>query len=498
VGGSVRAGAANDGMFRQQGFFSMGQGAYSLTASAAGDSNRNLGRPLDVMGHPGQSLAMDDAAHGSQFFLRPEAALAGGGKVWLAFGHGTEGHVDQVGYAATGAPAAQLANLATIREIVQVGWTQPWSPTLASDLRYNEKTCRQELGSITPLSGTIQDQAENDSLLFDQIRQVSLQTNWDPSNLVHLVTGFDGSTIETGQSTLIGLPQDETYHATGGFLSLDWQVGAVALSGGARAANESLGGSSVSPRLSAVWILDQSSVLRAGYFTSTRSPTAVEKNASLSTVGLLPYDLVRNPGLQSEKAEDYEIGYRKQWDRVTLDLTGFRMELKRIIVLRPDNRAGQQKATVSYQNGSGTHTDSGFEIALSAELAPDLQAGWNASTSRLKDPIYGLDQQADYCPKGQTGAWLRCRRGIWFGSFAVQEMGSYTVVVPDGTDRQTISATTHAQFNTGLEPLRGLSLSVYGFNALKGTQEVSNLGLLNLNAKRYTRREMGVQAKYSF
>ena len=154
------------------------------------------------------------------------------------------------------------------------------------------------------------------------------------------------------------------------------------------------------------------------------------------------------------------MGYRKQWDRVTLDLTVFRTELERIIVLRPVGQPGQQKAAVSYQNSPGTFADSGIELGLSTELATGVQAGWNASTSRLKDPIYDLDQQADYSPKGQTGAWLRCRRGIWFGSFAVQEMGAYTVVVPGGTDRQTINATTHAQFNTGLEPLKGLSLSV--------------------------------------
>jgi hypothetical protein len=72
------------------------------------------------------------------------------------------------------------------------------------------------------------------------------------------------------------------------------------------------------------------------------------------------------------------------------------------------------------------------------------------------------------------------------------------VVVPGGQGRQEVDPSTQLQFNLGLEPIAGLSLSVYGLGALKETQAASNMGLLNQEALYSSRRELGLQAGYRF
>jgi len=128
------------------------------------------------------------------------------------------------------------------------------------------------------------------------------------------------------------------------------------------------------------------------------------------------------------------------------------------------------------------------------------QAGCCASTATFKDPLFGLDQQADYSPSGQGTLWSRYRYGRFFVFGALQYLGSYTVETPYGATnlRSTVDAAAQLHFNVGYEFLKGLTVSAYGLNAARPVQETSNVALLNNFGLRYERRELGVQAAYRF
>lgn len=510
--GSLREGAANKGIHHHEGFCSFREGAFALTAAAGGDSSRDLGRPQGAVGGASASLPFQDAAHGAQAWVRPELVLDGLGRFWAAYGYGDAGHGNTNAFElGTLTPLGSIVDHATSREVIQAGWKQVWSPTFSSDVRFDQKTFRQSMAPLAAapgsavstqvvqtLEGLDPNLATQHDLFKDTVQRGTVQANWDPSSNVHVVGGFDASKIETGASPALGISQDATYTSAGGFLSLDWTLGALALSGGARAANESLGGSSISPRVSAVWTLDDASVVRAGFYTSTRSPMVLEKYGSLVQTPFMPFYIVRAANLQSEKTTDYELGYRRNWSILTLDATAYHTVIRRLIMLAPTGSTLQGAEGMAFQNRSGAFSDSGVELAITAELGPGVVAGWNGSTSRFKDPVYGLDQQADYSPKAQSSLWLRARQGIWFGYAALQEMGSYTVVIPGGQGRQTVDARLQAQFNAGIAPSPHWSVSLYGINALREAQPVSNMTLVNQNALSYARRELGLQASFRF
>ena len=514
LAGSVRLGAADHGAFREEAFVSYGAGNFAITAGGAGFSNRNENMPLSVVNNPAGSIPFNDASHGAQAFIRPEATLGEAGKIWLSYGHGDAGHNDQLSVnPASLAPLATFPNMAVDRETLQVGWAKTWSPTFKTDLRFNQKTFSLSINPIGTVAGSPSSPivvgllekvdpalAGAHDFYHDQVQTAQLQANWDPSRTFHLVAGLDSSKIATGANLTIGLPTAQTFSATGGFLSLDWQVDQVTVSAGARVANESLGGSSTSPRVSVVWSLNDSTVLRAGYFTSTRSPTAQEKYQSVIGNPVVGYNLLPNPQIQPEQADDYEVGLRKSWEKWSLDVTYFHTTLKKLLVTAPTGQITGGKADDSTANDPSNYSDSGFELALTGELAHGLLVGLNASTASFKDPIYGLDQQADYSPQSQGTAWARYRHGLFFGYLAIQHTGAYTIASPQGAvvQRQTLDSSNQGHFNFGLEPVKNLSVSVYGINAFRAAQEVSNISLVSANGIRYTRRELGLQATYRF
>ena len=512
--GSVRMAAAGHGAFREEAFVSYGAGNFAITAGGAGFSNRNLDVTLNVVNNPAGTVAFNDASHGAQAFIRPEVTLGEVGKVWLAYGYGDTGHYDQLSVnPATLTKQAIFPDQAVTRETLQLGWAKTWSPTFKTDLRFNQKTFNWSfapLGTVagSPSSPTVVGLLENidpalgtaHDFYHDQVQTAQLQANWDPSQTFHVVAGLDASKIDTGANVTIGLAAAQAFSATGGFVSLDWKVDQVTLSAGARVANESLGGSSTSPRVSVVWSLNDTTVLRAGYFTSTRSPMAQEKYAEVVGNPTLGYNILPNLQIKPEQADDYEVGFRKTWEKWSLDATYFRTTLKQLIATSPTGQLTGGKADDSTTNDKLNYTDSGFELALTGEVAPGLLVGLNASTASFKDPIYGLDQQADYSPQSQGSAWARYRHGLFFGYLAIQQVGSYTIAAPVGAavERQTIASYTQGHFNVGLEPVKNLSLSLYGLNAFRATQEVSNLSLVSATGIRYTRRELGLQASYRF
>ena len=516
VSGSLRAGAAGQDMKREQGYFSYGGPIFSMTAGVGAGSDGNTHVPMNFIGMPGLTVPQNNDSRFLQTFLRPEITL-GSTRLWMAYGYGDTGHADQVSYSpanpAALAPLGIFPDMSMTRTLGQVGWSQVWSPTVHSELKVGQKDFRLGVAALAadganPASPTVVKlleasdpaMATDHDLFHDTVTETSFQMNWDPSGSLHVVAGGDTTAIKTYECLTIGLVGNQTLTASGAFVSVDWTLGQATFSGGARVANEDLGGTSASPRLSLVYKLDDSSVLRAGFFTSTRSPMLQEKADVIGNSPVVTYTAIANPGLQSEKVQDLEVGYRKTWARWSLDLTYYHMGLRNLILEKPTGVLTANKPQEQWQNTPGTFTDSGVEVAITGELSPGWLLGFNASTCSFKDPVYGLDQQADYSPEDQANLWMRYRAGKFFVFGAVQYLSSYTVSDQLGAAvlRQSIDAATHLHFNIGYEFLRGLSVSAYGIDATHPTSETNNFSVLNTMGIRYERRELGVQAAYRF
>ena len=516
VSGSLRAGAAGQGMQREQGYFAYAGPSFSVTAGVGAGSDGNTSVPMNFVGQPGLTVPQNNDSRYLQTFIRPELTL-GSSKLWMAYGYGDTGHTDQISYSpanpAALVPLAIFPDLSMTRTLGQVGWSQVWSPTLRSELKVGQKDYQVGMDALAadganPASAAVVKLLEttdpalatDHAFYHDTVTETSFQLNWDPANNLHVVAGGDSKAIKTDQCLTIGLVGDQSLSASGGFVSVDWTLGPATLSAGARVENEDLGGASTSPRLSVVYQLDDSSVLRAGFFTSTRSPMLQEKDDVINNSPVVTSSAIANPGLQSEKVQDLELGYRKSWARWNLDFTCYHMGLQNLILEKPTGLVIAGKPQEQWQNTPGTFTDSGVELAITGELAPGWFLGGNAATCSFKDPVYGLDQQADYSPANQASLWSRYRAGRFFLFGAVQYVGSYTVSDPLGAAvlRQTIAAATHLSFNIGYEFLKGLSVSAYGIDATHPTSETTNNALLNTMGIRYQRRELGLQAAYRF
>jgi len=523
MAGSLRAGFGDHSSNRQQGFLAYGSQSFSLTAGIGAGSNGNLNVPMDYLARPGLTVPQNTDSKYLQGFVRPEVNL-GNAKLWAAFGHGKTGETDQISYSPAalvpyqanpaGAGVALFPNVATTRQLLQGGWTQTWSPAWRTEVKIGRKTYGMSLDPLQVVPGSLINSpallgvlvgtdpalATSHDLFYDQVTESSLQANWDPSATFHLVAGGDSKSIKTKECLTIGLMGDQTLKASGGFISVDWTLGQFTLSTGARFSNEDLGGSTTSPRASVVYKVDESSVVRAGYFTSTRSPMLQERDNVTGNSPAVTSIFTANRDIKSEKVDSLELGYRKAWAKWSLDLTYFHVNMKDLIVNKTVGLHASGKPITQWQNVPEKFTDSGIEVTLTGELTSGWLLGFNGSTASFKDPIYTTGEQADYAPKAQGNLWSRYRRGMFFGFVAVQHVGSYTVSMPGGAAgiRQTLDATTQFHFNAGVEPLKGLSVSLYGVNATKATSPTTNAAVLNQFGIRNARRELGLQASYRF
>lgn len=506
--GSARVGAADHGTFRGELFIAQGGPTFSLTVAGAAASSRNFGKPLTIIGRPGATLPFNTASREQQFFLRPEWRFTDG-KLWAAFGYGDTGHFDEVNTdPATLAELTFLPDQFIRREIAQVGWAQAWSPLLHSEFHLQQKVFRlasQALESL-PNNGTSaaiwnlligMDPAFRAKRDFyrDQIQEATWQMTWSPHPATHFVLGANTTEIQTIPNLTLGLPEARTEHASGGFISADWDVAAFTFSGGARAEHETLGGSRVSPRLSALWHADATSSWRLGYFTSTRSPTIQERYSAIPSIPIITYLSVPNPAIRPEEAASVELGYRRFGERWSLDVTLFQTTLRHLIAQRPTGNTAGGKPIQQWQNNPKIIRDRGLELSLQGQVAPAWRVGFNVATADLKDPIDDLDQQADYAPRIMANLWTRWRRGAWTAYGALQHKGTYTAATPavNGSLRNEIPSQTQLQFNLGWCPYRELNLSLYGINATHPTQDSAPLALSNIYALRYARRELGIQ-----
>ncbi|MBI3130806.1 MAG: TonB-dependent receptor [Acidobacteria bacterium] len=520
VSGSLRAAGADHHSGRGQAYLAYNSDAFQLTAAMGGGSNGDTDQKLPMIANPSLTFSQPNATHTSQLYLRPELSLGKDARIWAAYGRGEAGHFSEIGIAAPppGAPfppgyqpVLNFTDEWIRREIAQVGWSQAFGTAFRLEARADQKKFIWHVGPVASIPGSAFSTVvwnaglgsdpglvKGYDFFSETIRGGAIQANWDPMASLHFVVGVDSHSIKTDPNPTVGV-QAQDLSASGGFISADWEMGAFIFSAGARAANESLGGSSTSPRASVVWKVDSSSALRAGWFTSQRSPQVQEKFAGVNNA-VVAQVLIPNPGLDPEDVSTLELGYRHKWSRAILDVTVFKATVKKLISqYRTGNFVGP-KPEVQFRNGPDSYEDTGVELSLTGEISPGLTMGVNLSTASFKDPLYDTGNQADYSPKQLANLWGKYQWGQFFFYGAVQHIGGYTLATPFGNAiaRQDIDAQTLLHFNSGMEFFNGISVSVYGQNANKKDAPVSNGGLANQLIIRNVRREIGLQASYRF
>lgn len=506
VSGSLRLANNRHHTYRSEGFYAYGSKDFNLSVGVAGHSLQDSGLSWRAITTQ-RTVDPHDENHGNQLLLRAEFAV-GEGKVWGLFGSGDKLGGLQTVETATGVKTSQFAHLRGSTDVTQVGWSQAWSSALRLELKLNQAHTVTGLGPISTVPGSPTSNvvvplllSVDPSLAFDYDvvtftnQQVAFQVNWDPSATLHFVFGADTSRLIGGKSPVIGLKTERQDSATGGFVSMDWNLDALTLSLGARAENESLGGSRTSPRLALVYAFGDGSVLRTGYFTSSRSPQMTEAFGQLNVPGR-PVQ-ISNPELKPEEAGDFELGYRKTWAKWSLDLTLYQVKLKKFISSQPTGATQGGQPVVQFRNGSTDLTDKGVEATLTGELGAGWLLGLNAATVDFKDENVG--GQGDYAPKYTANLWTRYKTGPFQAYVAVQRLDSYyqrNLANPGGA-RDKADPVTQFHFNIGMDFCKGFNASLYGINA-HGAQPTAGAGVNNAHLIRLARRELGVQAAYRF
>ena len=503
VNGSLRTGWADSGMYNGQAVAGYGTDAFGIIAGYGGLSYQKLDKPYHVVG-TGLEYMPENGYHQSQLFVKPEFKLGSSATIWASFGRAEEKNSPERTMTTTLLPIYGSTYGLFRTETAQAGWSQTWSPTLRTELKVQQAKQAIILGpgftpadSIAPgflaLLIAIDPTAASELHVSDlTTKQVSLQVNWDPSQILHIVAGGDTRSMETPGSILQGIPAIKPT-GSGGFLSLDWNLNPVTISLGARVENETLGGSRTSPRAALVWSLDSSTVLRAGYYTATRSPLIAEAYASFDNP-ILPYGQALAVDLKPEEAQNMELGFRKNFSRVSLDLTYYHTTLKKQIV--NTIIATTPQITNQYHNSPENKTNQGLEATLTASVAQGWMVGCNAAYVKFEDP--SRETQADWAPKTTATLWVKATVGKFFGFASLQHVGSYTVFTNASTERETRDAHFQTSFNIGYEPFQGFSVSAYGVNAARPTTSGIEGVLPNSFLVRYARRELGLQAAYRF
>jgi len=500
--GSVRAGAGENGTFRSQGFFSVGSGDLDVVGGFGADSVRAWSDPYYTVAGD-HAFQPQNQAHGQTFFIRPELRV-GSGSLWaeVALGAKTGNPERAEGGAPTYTGLYQLSSQSTTTGTAQVGWKQDWNPALRSELRLYQVHETLGVGGVSTLADSPSSPAIVGLFLaldpafataHDPVdytgRGGALQVNLDPSPGLHFVFGADGCVSTSPESLVLGLvgPQRET--SSGIFGSVDWDLGAVALSGGLRDAHDTLGGGTLSPRLALIVPLGDGSVLRGGWFTSTRSPQFFEKRAAYDSP-LFPSVQAANPDLGPEKAVNYELGWRKTFGQLVTSFTLFRTSYRQLITIQLV--PATPRAVSRYVNQPDGGTNTGLELALRGELLPGWTFGLTGALMDFPNPLTG--SQTYFVPKVQSVAWSRWQRGPWELYGAAKYFGTYTRW---GTDNGLVTDQARPavllDFNLAFVPVKGMRLSAYGVNAASRATPMADDGTVNATLVRYARRELGLQ-----
>ena len=537
--GNARISRANLETTRGGGSLLLGNGVWGVSAGyqgysmgASGFETHYLGRPTLLRSYLDQPPSAStnanpwigsDAAHGSQALARAQYQK-GQTNVWLSAGQSDKWY----------GPEGFFAYRTAARTTVLAGWRQTWTEAFSTELRIHHFHAENHLSSSNVLAFTSEDPGfRNDYNWADtKTLQVELQANWTVFKDLFLVMGADTRKIETGNTRFIGLATGAKESASGGFLGVDWKaLPQFTVSVGVRAENESLGGSRTSPRLALVWNPVPSGALRAGYFTSTRSPQILEQRVDLSLftqqyaptpMGTLPvYNrLLPNANLKPEKTTNLEVGYRQSIGSFSVDLTLYQMEFSQLITqaylgtvplagattppdpLRPPT---VYPARLNYQQqfqNAGDATNRGAEVALTWVIGKGWTAGANMTLlSFTKDQPSGyMGEEFAYTTRKKGNLWFRMQQGAFTGFAAVQAVGSTTAEAMSlgGTYFEPRDSFIQWHANAAYEFWKGLSAGLYVRNGAKDFTLQGSSSPDRQTPYQAMRREMGVTLAYRF
>lgn len=523
---------------------SAGYQGYSMGAS--GFETHYLGRPTSLRAYLDQPTSAtvsanpwigSDAGHGSQAMARGQY-VAKDTSIWISAGrsdkwYGPEGHFNY---------------RTTARTTLLAGWRQAWAEGFSTELRIHQFKSENHLSASPYLATAFEDPGFLSDYNWGEVKvtQAELQANWTLAQDFFLIFGADTRKIETGKTRFIGLANGAEETASGGFAALDWKaLPTFSVSLGLRAENESLGGSRTSPRLALVWNPSPSSAVRAGYYTSTRSPQILEQRVDVSLFSGMFYPVLNNPlppnipvysqllpnaALKPEKTTNIELGYRQAFGPLTVDLTVYQMKFSQLItqvalapVVQPGvtvpplpppftgtSYAARLNLPKIFQN-AGDATNTGAELAITWVIQKGWSAGANMTLlSFTKDqfPVYDSTQhpfvssdEFAYTVRKKGNLWLRVQEGKFTGFLAVQAVG--------GTMAEALSVSAAPTFeprdrfiqwhaNAAYEVWPGLSLGAYVRN---GAKEFTLQGATSPERQtpyQAMRREIGGTLSYRF
>jgi outer membrane receptor protein involved in Fe transport len=410
----------------------------------------------------------------------------------------------------TGEKLYQWSFLQSSTEVAQVGWSQTWTPVFRTQLKLNRSHLTPlsvsamavvpgspvSAGTVPYLQSLDPGLNSNYDMLDTTIDQAVLQANWDPSEALHFVFGLDSARMKALKAPIVGAPADSQDSAAGGFASMDWIQGPATLSLGARVENETLGGSRISPRAALVYVLPEGSVFRAGYFTSTRSPSVFEVKQALPPIPGRPAP-IGNPDVKPEKFDNFEIGFRKNFARWSLDFTAYQMNLKKVIGPEPTGVIVGGFPQTQFRNSTTSLVNKGLEVSAKGELALGWLLGFNAAAVDFQDAL-GIQQS--YSSKLKANLWTRYQYRDLQAYVALQHTGAYAITNAEdfAGPREDAPARLQVHFNLSYAWNHHFMVSIYGVNAARASEE-STAGSTNNNYLiRFARREMGLQASYRF
>lgn len=413
--GEFRAEGLHPRGFRGGGALRVGGEKWGFVAGAEGLSVDDSGHSYQVLGNPPPSLrptpgqleaTSHDAQRKRRAFLRGDAQF-GAHQFWFSGGG------SQIFSGASFVGAIYTFPYSTSdTTMLQTGWSWRATPALRWEAQLNRLGFRQGIGPV-PALATVDPATLGESYPYEYHReQGSLLMDWRATSVVRIVGGLDGARLTGRPSPLIGLMEPTHERSAGIFASADFNLpGEWGLSLGARAERETLGGSRVSPRLILMWKPSGQSHLRAGWFTSTRSPQVFESrvNSSLGPISNRP-----NPDLRPESADTFEVGYRWSDGVWSLDATAFSGRLRHEILRLP--LAGAPPGTNQFQNGP-SYPSRGLEGELTWWPRPGWVLGLNATWLHVEDPQTG--ELADYAGPFRANLWTRFSRGPWLGSLTL-------------------------------------------------------------------------------
>ena len=488
-GGSVRISGASHGTARGAGTLRLWSGPWTFLAGASRFTVGDPGTgPYPVVGGAASLASMfpgRDVEHQNQAFGRLDYK-GGDWSVWALAGYARKT------YGADLVTAAFLETPAQGSTLNVAQWGSRWvlSKSVEITVRGHRVEERIEAGP-QPLMAMLDPGFAREGYVYDQKTSYiqELQVDWRLSENFRTSIGIDHRHLSTPASVVLGFPRSMEVHSTGSFIDFEWRFEpSWILSSGLRVDNSALGGSALAPRAVLTWMAQPESAVRFGYSTASRSPALSEAYVSAPFASIVP-----NPDLKSERARSWELGWRRDWLPLVVDLTLYATRFDENLVFELFPGPYRQ-----YVNGPGG-TARGLELALTYEPAPGRVVGFNLNAGRRVDerPVPGRGHTPTYAPAIRSNLWVRGRKGPWSGYFAVQYVGSawvngFSLTSPGGESLENRRAFVQCHGRVGRALGRGLTLSAFLSNGARAFTPQGVGGLTTTVYMRGAVREAGL------